>query len=64
MHWRNSWCWASFSWRLSLAYSTALACAPAHRPPGGPLGWLQRWKGKLIGAIFISLGVRVAFQRQ
>ena len=50
---------------MSLAYSTALAFAI--RPIGrlvGRLGWLQRWKGKIIGAIFISLGVRVAFQRQ
>ena len=39
----------------------------AMRPLGrlvSRMGWLQRWKGKLIGAIFISLGVRVAFQRQ
>jgi len=50
---------------MSLAYSTALAWAI--RPIGrvvGRLAWLQRWKGKIIGAIFISLGVRVAFQRQ
>ena len=50
---------------LSLAYSTALACAI--RPIGrlvGRLGWLQRWKGKAIGTIFVSLGVSVAFQRQ
>ena len=50
---------------MSLAYSAALACAI--RPIGrlvGRLPWLQRWKGKLIGTIFIGLGVRVAFQRQ
>ena len=50
---------------MSLVYSTTLAFAI--RPIGrlvGRLGWLQRWKGKLIGVIFISLGVRVAFQRQ
>ena len=50
---------------MSLAYSTTLAFAI--RPIGrlvGRLGWLQRWKGKIIGAIFVSLGVRVAFQRQ
>ena len=50
---------------MSLAYSTTLAFAI--RPIGrlvGRLGWLQRWKGKIIGTIFISLGVRVAFQRQ
>ena len=50
---------------MSIAYSAALALAAV--PIGRAarrLGWLQRWKGKLIGAIFISLGVRVAFQRQ
>ena len=50
---------------MSLAWSTMLVFAM--RPLGrlaARLGWLQRWKGKLIGAIFISLGVRVAFQRQ
>ena len=50
---------------MSLAWSTALVFAM--RPLGrmaSRMGWLQRWKGKLIGAIFISLGVRVAFQRQ
>ena len=50
---------------MSLAWSTMLVFAM--RPLGrmaSRLGWLQRWKGKLIGAIFISLGVRVAFQRQ
>ncbi len=50
---------------MSLVYTTALALAI--KPIGrvvGRLAWLQRWKGKLIGAIFISLGVRVAFQRQ
>ncbi len=50
---------------MSLVYSTGLALAI--RRIGrvvGRLRWLQRWKGKLIGAIFISLGVRVAFQRQ
>ncbi|MBW8778724.1 MAG: LysE family translocator [Burkholderiales bacterium] len=50
---------------MSLVYSAAVACAM------GPLGrvtrrlrWLQRWKGKLIGTIFMTLGVRVAFQQQ
>ena len=50
---------------MSLAYTTLLALAI--RPIGrviGHFGWVQRWKGKLIGAIFITLGVRVAFQRQ
>jgi threonine/homoserine/homoserine lactone efflux protein len=50
---------------MSLAWSTMLVFAM--RPLArlvARMGWLQRWKGKLIGAIFISLGVRVAFQRQ
>jgi len=50
---------------MSLVYSSALACVA--RPLGkavGRLRWLRRWKGKLIGAIFVSLGVRVAFQQQ
>ena len=50
---------------MSLAWSTMLVFAM--RPLGrmaSRMGWLQRWKGKLIGTIFIGLGVRVAFQRQ
>jgi threonine/homoserine/homoserine lactone efflux protein len=50
---------------MSLAWSTALVFAA--RPLGrlaSRLAWLQRWKGKLIGAIFVSLGMRVAFQQQ
>ena len=50
---------------MSLGWSTMLVFAM--RPLGrlvSRLGWLQRWKGKLIGVIFVSLGVRVAFQRQ
>jgi threonine/homoserine/homoserine lactone efflux protein len=50
---------------MSLAWSTGLVFAA--RPLGrlaSRLAWLQRWKGKLIGAIFVSLGVRVAFQQQ
>ena len=50
---------------MSLAYTTLLVLAI--RPIGrlvARLAWLQRWKGKLIGTIFIGLGVRVAFQRQ
>ena len=50
---------------MSIVYSGALALAAV--PIGRAarrLGWLQRWKGKIIGTIFIGLGVRVAFQRQ
>jgi len=50
---------------MSLAYSSALACVARYLGRAvGRLRWLQRWKGKLIGAIFVSLGVRVAFQQQ
>lgn len=50
---------------MSIVYSglLALAAVPIGRA-ARRLVWLQRWKGKLIGAIFIGLGVRVAFQRQ
>ena len=50
---------------MSLGWSTMLAFAM--RPLArlvSRMGWLQRWKGRLIGIIFVSLGVRVAFQRQ
>ena len=50
---------------MSLGWSTMLVFAM--RPLGrmvSRMGWLQRWKGKLIGVIFVTLGVRVAFQRQ
>ena len=50
---------------MSLVYTTALAFAI--KPLGRVLRhlrWLNRWKGKLVGAIFISLGLRVALQRQ
>ena len=50
---------------MSLVYSSALACvARSLGKVVGRLGWLQRWKGKFIGAIFVTLGVRVAFQQQ
>ncbi len=50
---------------MSIVYSglLALAAVPIGRA-ARRLGWLQRWKGKLIGTIFVGLGVRVAFQRQ
>ncbi len=50
---------------MSIVYSglLALAAVPIGRA-ARRLVWLQRWKGKLIGTIFIGLGVRVAFQRQ
>jgi len=50
---------------MSLAYSSALACVARYLGRAvGRLRWLPRWKGKLIGAIFVSLGARVAFQQQ
>ena len=50
---------------MSILYSglLAMAAVPIGRA-ARRLVWLQRWKGKLIGTIFIGLGVRVAFQRQ
>jgi threonine/homoserine/homoserine lactone efflux protein len=48
---------------LSIMYTTVIAVAI------GPLGrlvqrlrWLSRWQNKIIGAIFISLGLKVATQ--
>jgi len=50
---------------MSLAYSSALAFVARYLGRAvGRLRWLQRWKGQLIGAIFMTLGVRVAFQQQ
>ena len=50
---------------LSLVYSSALAVVARRLGRAvGRLRWLQRWKGKLIGTIFVTLGVRVAFQQQ
>ena len=50
---------------MSAAYSTLLVLAI------GPIGrtlkrvsWLAKWQGKIIGSIFIALGVKVAMQRQ
>jgi len=50
---------------MSLVYSSALAIVARRLGRAvGRLRWLQRWKGRLIGAIFVTLGVRVAFQPQ
>ena len=50
---------------MSAAYNTLLVLAL------GPLGralqrfhWLVRWQGKIIGSIFIGLGIKVALQEQ
>ncbi|MGI4813391.1 MAG: LysE family translocator [Janthinobacterium lividum] len=50
---------------MSAAYSTLLAVSI--RPLGRllkRLSWLSRWQGKIIGTIFISLGVKVAVQQR
>jgi threonine/homoserine/homoserine lactone efflux protein len=50
---------------LSVAYTTLIALAI--RPLGRvvkQLSWLERWQGKIIGTIFISLGIKVATQHQ
>lgn len=50
---------------LSSLYTTLLALAV--KPLGrllGRLSWLARWQGKIIGALFISLGLRVATQQR
>ena len=50
---------------MSAAYSTLLAFAL------GPIGralkrlsWLVKWQGRIIGSIFIGLGLKVALQKQ
>lgn len=50
---------------LSSLYTTLLALSI--RPLGrllGRLTWLVRWQGKIVGAIFISLGLKVAAQQR
>jgi threonine/homoserine/homoserine lactone efflux protein len=50
---------------LSALYSTLLALSV--RPLGrvlGRLAWLNRWKGKIVGTIFIGLGLKVAVQQR
>ena len=50
---------------MSAVYTTLLVLAI------GPLGrvlermaWLVKWQGKIVGAIFIGLGLKVAMQKQ
>lgn len=50
---------------LSAIYSALLAVSV--RPLGrflGRLAWLNRWKGKIVGMIFIGLGLKVALQQR
>jgi threonine/homoserine/homoserine lactone efflux protein len=50
---------------LSALYSGMLALAV--RPLGRVLGrlrWLNRWKGKIVGTLFIGLGLKVAVQQR
>jgi len=50
---------------LSSLYSTLLALSI--RPLGrliGRLAWLKRWQGKIVGTIFIALGLKVAAQQR
>lgn len=49
---------------LSVAYTSLITLTI--RPLGRlvkRLSWLSRWQGKIIGTIFISLGIRVAVQQ-
>ena len=50
---------------LSITYTTVLALSvrPLLRYVK-QLSWLGRWQGKIVGTIFVGLGVRVALQRQ
>ena len=50
---------------LSAVYTSLIALST--RPLGrivSRLGWLARWQGKITGAIFISLGLKVATQQR
>ena len=50
---------------LSVLYTTLLALTI--RPLGRlvkKLSWLARWQGKIIGTIFLSLGLRVSLQQR
>ncbi|MGF6753467.1 LysE family translocator [Paraburkholderia sp. GAS42] len=50
---------------LSAAYTTAIVLTI--RPLGKlvkRLSWLSRWQGKIVGTIFISLGLKVATQHR
>lgn len=50
---------------LSALYSGLLALCV--RPLGRVLGrftWLNRWKGKIVGSIFMGLGLKVAIQQR
>ncbi|MGO4700588.1 LysE family translocator [Dyella sp. 2RAB6] len=50
---------------LSSLYTSLLALSI--KPLGrllGRLSWLARWQGKIVGVIFISLGLRVATQQR
>lgn len=50
---------------LSAVYTSIISIAirPLSRLVSG-LGGLRRWEGKIIGTLFVSLGVRVAFQQR
>lgn len=50
---------------LSALYSCLLALSvrPLSRVLGR-LAWLNRWKGKIVGTIFVGLGLKVAFQQR
>ncbi len=50
---------------LSALYSTLLALSvrPLSRVLGR-LAWLNRWKGKIVGMIFMGLGLKVALQQR
>jgi threonine/homoserine/homoserine lactone efflux protein len=50
---------------LSIAYTTLLACMI--NPLTRALKWLsglRRWEGKIIGVVFVSLGLKVAMQQR
>ena len=49
---------------MSSVYTTLVALSV--RPLGrllGRLSWLSRWQGKIVGAVLIALGLKVAVQQ-
>ena len=48
---------------MSIAYLIALAAAPIGRWLGRHRG-IGRWQGRVVGTIFLGLGIRLALQER
>ena len=50
---------------LSMLVTTVIVFAAGYlRRLGNRFGWLQRWQGKIVGGIYLSLGARLALQQR